>query len=124
MVQAWDLWTVSQQRQFNPDGTLKDRDKMLEKGQQGIVFELERRMKIDIEIFEQTEKEWQEKFGCSFGEWKLENLRQSAKSQQETRKQLIKDIRNGEEISSLSMAIEQDDYLHIQSGYDNVIEDF
>jgi len=124
MVQAWDLWTPSQQSQFNPDGTLKDRDKMLENGEHGIVYHLERRMKIDIETFEKNEKQWQEKYGCSYGEWELKARRQAAQNREQKRKQVIKDIRNGEEISSLGLAVDLEDYQRIQSGENIDLDDF
>lgn len=125
MVQAWDLWTSNQQRQFNPDGTLKDRDRMLENGMHGVVYSLESRMKEDIESFERTEKTWQEKYGCSFGEWKLKGRREAAQYNAQRRKQVIKDIKNGEDISELSIHVDVDDYYRIQAGENvNLGEDF
>lgn len=111
-IQAWDLWHPSQQKQFNPDGSLKDRERRIEAGQWWQVHMLERPMKLEVETFEEMTKLLKDRNGSSYGEWLLSSSKTKVSSAQ-----LKRDILNGEEISSLGSDVDPDDYERISHRY-------
>lgn len=117
---AWDLFSEEDKQKFNPDGTLKS--EYIEYARrigisEAYLEKLECKKKRDIESFNQISARFAER-GINFGESQMRSRISAAKYYAECQEQLRQDIRNGEEISSLPLHVEPDDYYQ-QHGYDS-----
>ena len=115
---AWDLFSEEEKQKFNWDGSLKP--EYIEYAHRiGIsdsyLTEAERRKKIDVENYNKVSARFAER-GINFGESQMRSRICATKDYAERQKQLRQDIRNGEEISSLPLDVEPDDYYQ-QHGY-------
>ena len=117
---AWDLFSEEEKKKFNPDGTLKP-EYIRYAHSTGIsdsyLAEAERRKKIDVENYNKVSARFAER-GINFGESQMRSRFLATKDYVERQEQLRQDIRNGEEISSLELDVEPDDYYQ-QHGYDS-----
>lgn len=116
---AWDLFSEEEKKKFNPDGTLKQ--EYIEYARrlglsEEYLEQLEYKKKLDVESFNRLSETWAAR-GINFGESQMRS-RLTAKDYAKRQEQLQQDIRNGEEISSLSMDVEPDEYYQ-QHGYKN-----
>ena len=117
---AWDLFSSEEKKKFNPDGTLKA--EYIEYAysigiSDSYLAEAERRKKIDVENYNKVSARFAER-GINFGESQMRSRFLATKDYVERQEQLRQDIRNGEEISSLELDVEPDDYYQ-QHGYDS-----
>ena len=114
---AWDLFSEEEKKKFNPDGTLKQ--EYIEYARrlglsEEYLEQLEYKKKLDVESFNRLSETWAAR-GINFGESQMRS-RLTVKDYAKRQEQLEQDIRNGEEISSLSMDVEPDEYYQ-QHGY-------
>ena len=115
---AWDLFSQEDKQKFNPDGTLKP--EYIEYARrigvsEGYLAQLEYKKKRDVDDFNALSASYAER-GINFGESQMRSRISAAKDYASRQKQLGQDIRNGEEISSLSLDVDPDDYYQ-QHGY-------
>ena len=115
---AWDLFSQEDKQKFNSDGTLKP--EYIEYARrlgtsEGYLAQLEYKKKRDVERFNKLSASYAER-GDNFGEYLMRSRISAAKDYASRQKQLGQDIRNGEEISSLSLDVDPDDYYQ-QHGY-------
>ena len=110
MARAYDTWDSYDQKNFNPDGSMKPeyRQRLLDKGiSSSNVDSVEEQKMNEVERFEKREKLYMKRYGIPYSEW----VKQGSKiSQSELEERQRKAIRNGEEISTLPMAIDPDEY--------------
>lgn len=116
---AWDLFSQEEKQKFLPDGSLKP--EYLEYARSiGISEEYledsEYKKKQDIESFNKLSVSYASR-GDNFGEYLMRSRTSADSYYAERQKQQSQDIRNGEEISSLPLDVEPDDYYQ-QHGYD------
>ena len=109
MARAYDTWDCIKRINYNPDGSMKPKYKqrLLNNGMSSsdIAF-VEGQKKNEVRLFEEREQRYVERYGIPFSEWE----KQGRMSQAELESRQRKAIRNGEEISSLPMDIDPDDY--------------
>ena len=109
MARAYDTWDFLDRMNFNPDGSMKPeyKQRLLNNGMSSsdIAF-AEGQKKNDVRLFEEREQLYIERYGIPFSEWE----KQGRMSQAELESRQRKAIRYGEEISSLPMDIDPDDY--------------
>ena len=109
MARAYDTWDSFDKRNFNPDGSMKPEYKqlLLDKGMDSSsIAYVEGQKMNDVRLFEEREQLYLERYGIPFSEWEKEGQMSQAELEERQRKA----IRNGEEISTLPMAIEPDEY--------------
>ena len=115
---AWDLFSQEDKQKFNPDGSLKP--EYIEYARrigvsEGYLAQLEYKKKRDVDDFNALSASYAER-GINFGESQMRSRISAAKDYASRQKQLGQDIRNGEEISSLPLDVDPDDYYQ-QHGY-------
>lgn len=115
---AWDLFSQEDKQKFNSDGSLKP--EYIEYARrigasEGYLAQLEYKKKRDVDDFNKLSARYAER-GINFGESQMRERISAAKDYASRQKQLGQDIRNGEEISSLPLDIDPDDYYQ-QHGY-------
>lgn len=115
---AWDLFSEEDKQKFNPDGSLKP--EYLEYARsigisEGYLEDSEYKKKRDVESFNRLSASFAER-GINFGESQMRSRISAAKDYAKSQNQLGQDIRNGEEISSLQLDVDPDDYYQ-QHGY-------
>ncbi len=110
MARAYDTWNCIERMTFNPDGSMKPeaRQRKLARGllTESDIAYIEAQKKNEVRLFEEREQRYIERYGIPFSEWE----KQGRMSQAELESRQRKAIRNGEEISSLPMDIDPDDY--------------
>ncbi len=116
---AWDLFSEEEKQKFNSDGSLKP--EYVENARrlgasEGYLAQLEYKKKRDVERFNKLSASYAES-GINFGAWQMRSRMSAAKDYAESQEQLRQDIRNGEEISSLPLDVEPDEYYQ-HHGYD------
>jgi hypothetical protein len=110
---AWDvLFTESEKKQFNPDGSLKP-EYVQESLRLGIsinyLMSEEEKKKREVESYNvRSAKEAEH--GRNFGAYLMSSRRTAVREYNQTRKMQQQDRRNGEEISSLPMDVDPDEY--------------
>lgn len=117
---AWDLFSQEEKQKFNPDGSLKP--EYLEYARsigisEGYLEDSEYKKKRDVESFNRLSASFAQR-GINFGESQMRSRTSAVKDYASRQKQLSQDIRNGEEISSLPLDVEPDEYYQ-QHGYDS-----
>lgn len=115
---AWDLFSEEEKQKFNSDGSLKP--EYLEYARsigisEGYLEDSEYKKKRDVESFNRLSASYAER-GINFGESQMRSRFLATKDYASVQNQLGQDIRNGEEISSLPLDVEPDDYYQ-QHGY-------
>ncbi|CCQ56447.1 MULTISPECIES: hypothetical protein [Crocosphaera] len=109
MARLYDTWDCIKRINYNPDGSMKEKWKntLLESGMSpSEIYSLEQQKMNEVRLFEEREQRYIERYGIPFSEWE----KQGRMSQAELESRQRKAIRNGEEISSLPMDIDPDDY--------------
>jgi hypothetical protein len=110
MARAYDTWDSIDRMNFNPDGSMKPeaRQRKLAKGflTESDIAYIEAQKMNEVRLFEEREQLYIERYGIPFSEWE----KQGKMSQEELEHRQRKAILNGEEISSLPMDIDPDDY--------------
>jgi hypothetical protein len=111
---AWDVWfTAKEKKQFNPDGSLKP-SYVQEALSQGMsvtwLMEKERKKKNEVESYNRLSASYAER-GINFGKCEMESRQTTIREYNQTRKMQQQDRRNFEEISSLPMDVEPDEYF-------------
>ncbi len=115
---AWDLFSEEEKQKFNRDGSLKPEyiENARRRGaSEGYLAQLEYKKKRDVDDFNKLSASYAES-GENFGEYLMRSRMSATKDYAERQKQLRQDIRNGEEISSLPLDVEPDEYYQ-QHGY-------
>lgn len=115
---AWDLFSEEEKQKFNSDGSLKPEyiENARRRGaSEGYLAQLEYKKKRDVDDFNKLSASYAEN-GINFGAWQMRSRMSATKDYAERQKQLRQDIRNGEEISSLPLDVEPDEYYQ-QHGY-------
>lgn len=100
---AYDFFTASEKRQFNPDGSLKPEyiQSALKMGiSEGWLEEMKRRKGIDIDNYNKVSAKKAEQ-GINFGEQKMNALIGANRTYMQRRKQMDVDLRNFEDADSL-----------------------
>ena len=110
MARAYDTWSSIDKRNFNPDGSMKPeaRQRKLARGfmTESDLDYIEAQKMNEVRLFEEREQRYIERYGIPFSEWEKEGQETQAELEERQRKA----IRNGEEISTLPMAIDPDEY--------------
>ncbi len=109
MARLYDSWNFLDKRNYNPDGSMKPhkRQRLLNDGlSPSEIEQVENRRMLQVKQFDEREQRWLEEHGIPYSEWE----KQGQQSQAELEERQKKAIRNGEEISSLPMDIDPDDY--------------
>ena len=94
---------------YNPDGSMKplERQRLLKKGHSLSLIDRLEKIKMDeVQRFEERELKYLKDCGVSIDKWLEEQNTSSLELEERQRKA----IHNGEEISSLPMAVEPDEY--------------
>ncbi|WP_229550790.1 hypothetical protein [Nostoc sp. CHAB 5836] len=100
---AYDFFTESEKRQFNPDGSLKPEymESELKKGiSEGWLSEMERRKKIDVDNYNKVSAKKAE-MGINFGQQEMNSRNYASRTYVQRRKQMEVDLRTGEDTDSL-----------------------
>lgn len=109
MARLYDSWDFLDQMDYNPDGSMKPhkRERLLARGMSpSNIAYLENQKMLEVRQFDEREQLYVERYGIPYSEWE----KQGRQSQAELEERQKKAIRNGEEISSLPMDIDPDDY--------------
>ncbi len=109
MARLYDSWDFLKKMNYNPDGSMKEswRKNLLESGMsESEVNYLENQKMLEVKKYDEREQLYLERYGIPYSEWE----KQGRQSQAELERRQKKAIRNGEEISSLPMDIDPDDY--------------
>ena len=111
MASAYDTWDSFDKKNYNPDGSMKPeyRQQTLAKGfmTESDLDYLEAQKMNEVKSFEEREQLYMERYGIPYSEWVKQRPQMS---QAELEERQRKAIRNGEEISTLPMAIDPDEY--------------
>jgi hypothetical protein len=100
---AYDFFTESEKRQFNPDGSLKPEyvEAELKNGiSESWLSEMERRKKIDVNNYNQVSAKKAE-MGINFGEQQMNSRTYASRTYAQRRIQMEQDLRNFEDADSL-----------------------
>ncbi|MBE9019354.1 hypothetical protein IQ272_25125 [Chroococcidiopsidales cyanobacterium LEGE 13417] len=116
---AYDLFSQEERKKFNPDGTLKP--EYIEYARsvglsEGYLEQLEFKKKLEVENFNRMSETWAAR-RMNFGEYKMRSRLGASESYAQRQEQVRQDIRNGEDLDSLPLSVEPDDYYR-QHGYD------
>ncbi len=110
MARAYDTWSSLDRKNYNPDGSMKPeyQQLLLDKGMtlSSIGYVEMKKMK-EVQSFEKREQLYMKRYGIPYSEW---SKKRPQMSQAELEERQRKAIRNGEEISTLPMAIDPDEY--------------
>ena len=109
MARLYDSWDFLKKMNYNPDGSMKEswRKNLLESGMsESEVNYLENKKMLQVKKYDEREQQWLEKYGVPYSEWEPQG--QQSLAELERRQNIA--IRNGEEISSLPLDIDPDDY--------------
>lgn len=115
---AWDLFSEEDKQNFNLDGTLKPEyiEYVRRLGaSEEYLAQLEYKKKRDVDDFNKLSASYAES-GINFGAWQMRSRFLATKDYASVQNQLGQDVRNGEEISSLPLDVDPDDYYQ-QHGY-------
>jgi hypothetical protein len=116
---AEDLFSQEERKKFNPDGTLKpeyvEYARSIGLGE-GYLKQLEFKKKLDVENFNRMSETWAAR-GMNFGEYQMRSRLGASESYAQRQEQVRQDIRNGEDLDSLPLSVDPDDYYR-QHGYD------
>ncbi|WP_322505431.1 hypothetical protein [Chroococcidiopsis cubana] len=115
---AEDLFSQEERKKFNPDGTLKpeyvEYARSIGLGE-GYLKQLEFKKKLDVENFNRMSETWAAR-GMNFGEYQMRSRLGASESYAQRQEQVRQDIRNGEDLDSLPLSVDPDDYYQ-QHGY-------
>lgn len=109
MARLYDTWGFLDKMHYNPDGSMKPEYKqlLLDNGMSSSnIAYVEGQKMNEVRLFSEREQLYIERYGIPFSEWE----KQGKMSQEELEHRQRKAIQNGEEISSLPMDIDPDDY--------------
>ncbi len=109
MARLYDSWDFLKKMNYNIDGSMKEswRKNLLESGMSDSeVNYLENKKMLQVKKYDEREQQWLEKYGIPYSEWEAQG--QQSLAELERRQNIA--IRNGEEISSLPLDIDPDDY--------------
>ncbi|URD48707.1 hypothetical protein [Chroococcidiopsis sp. CCNUC1] len=115
---AEDLFSQEERKKFNPDGTLKPEyvEYAIWVGlSEGYLEQLEYKNKLEVENFNRMSETWAAR-GMNFGEYKMRSRFSAIESYAQRQEQVQQDIRNGEDLDSLPLSVDPDDYYQ-QHGY-------
>ena len=107
---AYDFFTEEEKKYFNPDGTLKDNNFLDAPGSFDYWMRQSRRKMIEVDNYNSvSERDAAE--GINHGQWLMDSRRNRAENYARNMKQHKQDMRNNEEISSLSFDVDADSYF-------------
>ena len=109
MARLYDSWDLVDRMDYNPDGSMKPhkKERLLARGMsESEMAYVEHQRMLEVKDYDEREQDWLERFGYTFSEWDAKCQESPAELERRQRKA----IRNGEEISSLPMEIDPDDY--------------
>lgn len=109
---AYDFFTEEEKIKFNPDGTLREEFiySAREKGlNMSALLTLEQRKINEVEQYNKVSA-CDAEMGINHGQWLMDCRRSAASNYAKNYKQQQQDLRNGEEISSLPLDIDPDEY--------------
>ena len=109
MARLYDSWDFLDQMDYNPAGSMKPhkRERLLARGMSpSNIAYLENQKMLQVKKYDEREQQWLEKYGVPYSEWEAQG--QQSLAELERRQNIA--IRNGEEISSLPLDIDPDDY--------------
>ena len=112
MARLYDSWSFLDQRNYNPDGSMKPhkRQRLLNDGLAlSEINQVENQKMLEVKKYDEREQLYMERYGIPYSEWK----KQGQISQAELEERQRKAIRNGEEISTLPIAIDPDEYYDL-----------
>ncbi len=115
---AEDLFSQEERKKFNPDGTLKPEYIKYARSSglsEGYLEQLEYKKKLDVENFNRMSEKWAAR-GMNFGEYQMRSRLGASESYAQRQEQVQQDIRNGEDIDSLTLSVDPNDYYR-QHGY-------
>lgn len=115
---AWDLFSQEDKQKYLPDGSLKPEYVEYARSigiSEEYLEDSEYKKKRDVESFIKLSASFAKR-GINFGESQIRSRFLATKDYASVQNQLGQDIRNGEEISSLPLDVEPDDYYQ-QHGY-------
>jgi len=107
---AYDFFTEDEKKYFNPDGTLKDNNFLDAPGSFDYWMRQSRRKMIEVDNYNSV-SERDAAQGINHGQWLMDSRRNRAKNYARNMKQHKQDMRNHEEISSLSFDVDADSYF-------------
>ncbi|MDY6940460.1 MAG: hypothetical protein SWY16_22735 [Cyanobacteriota bacterium] len=121
MAEAWDFWSDLDKERFQKDGTLKPEvaREMIAKGMDFTdTIAMELKKYEEIRWFDRRDREWLEKYGETWSDWKLRHDLAHAKFERQQREKLgissqQAALENGEELSTLPIAIDPDEYYSV-----------
>lgn len=117
MGRAYDYWSLREQENYNPDGTMKEtyRQKLLDRGYDFFyTCQMEYDQKQKVKNFEEMEKEWKDRgYTKTYSEFLDSSRNQQSLSQQKRRQEQA--LSEGAEISELPFDIDPDDYYDYHS---------
>lgn len=114
---VYDLFSPEDKEKFNPNGTLKPEYVEYARSislSERYLEELEYKKKLDVESFNQMSEAWSAR-GMNFGEYQMRSRHSAVKDYAERQKQVHQDIRNGEDLDSLPLPVDADDYYQQHS---------
>jgi hypothetical protein len=109
MARLYDSWDFLDKMDYNSDGSMKPhkRERLLARGMSlSEINQVERKRMLEVKKYDEREQDWLERFGCPFSEWDAKC--QGSPVDLERRQK--SSLRNGEELSSLPIDIDPDDY--------------
>lgn len=109
---AYDLFSEEEKEIFNTDGTLKPGYIKYARSlglSEGYLEQLEYNKKRDVEDFDRMSEQWAAR-GMNFGEFQMRSRIFAVRNYNQNLKQMRHDLRNGEDIDSLALDVEPDDY--------------
>ena len=109
MARLYDSWNFLDKMNYNPDGSMKPhkRQRLLDDGlSPSEIEQVENRRMLQVKKYDEREQQWLEKYGVPYSEWEAQG--QQSLAELERRQNIA--IRNGEEISSLPLDIDPDDF--------------
>ena len=118
MAGAYDSWTPMQQRNYHPDGRMKEeyRNWLMANGTS--LFEtlaLEARQQREVKAFAEREQLCRERFGATFGEMVARRSGNLTPAQRQKQQQLA--LEEGADLSELPYHMEPEDYYDYHGGY-------
>ncbi len=109
MARLYDTWGFLDKMHYDPDGSMKPeyKQRLLADGMsESEIYYVEHQKMLEVKKYEQREQKWLEESGITYSEWEAQGRRSDA--QLKRRQQSA--LRNGEELSSLPLDIDPDDY--------------
>ena len=109
MARLYDSWNSLDKMNYNPDGSMKPEYKqyLLDDGvSPSSIAYVEHQKMLEVKTYDEREQDWLERFGYTYSERPVSRRM----SDEELKRRQQSALRNGEELSSLPMDIDPDDY--------------